>query len=164
MKWLMVLMIPLLFAPAYGWEDIAILDLHYENGQLFLQEALYLRGFYPDRNIQPSEGYRLAVLDGDEEVYSFVFRIPDYSYVDVSSNSELTGGIVKLDKVDFSLTVPFPEGADNVVIYDEFDSKVIETTPKTPTLAILLILGGVAVIVLLAITIKKRRPRPDSNW
>lgn len=159
---MLFLLLIILAGSAHAWDDIAILDLRYESGKLFLKDTLYLRGFYPDRNVQPSQGYKLSVLDGEKEVYSFRFEIPNAD-VDISNpdTKELSGGQVRLKRVDFSLTVPFPENADRIEIYDDFNKKIIEAKPESnSTMIVLISAAALVIIVLLAVIIRKIRPRP----
>ncbi len=142
-------------------EPVVVVKLSYQNGKLALRDSFFMKGFYPQNDAQPSAGYRLAVLKTGEEVYSLRFDIPHSQFVDVSDpeTGKLSGGEVELDRVDFALTVPYPDGSDHIVIYNDHNKKVIETQEKDNSLYFIFfgLLLGIIGIILIIIT-KKIRP------
>jgi len=107
---------------------IQILDLQYKESKLSLISQTAKIGYYPDRKIQPKDGYTCIILsENDKILYSFKFKIPEYTFVDVTdpAKDELSGGIVKLDSTEFALTLPYFKEAKSIILYNEKNNEVL---------------------------------------
>lgn len=94
--------------------DVILVSLHYENGEISLNERYNLVGHYPDRKIQEGDHYLSVVSGKGEKLYSFRFNVPNKIYTDSSSKG---GNVIELDEVDFGLLVPYFEEAKDIKIY-----------------------------------------------
>ena len=107
--------------------QVLVLKLNYDNGGISLVNKTLKYGFYPDRNYQPENGYTLEIISNHDDVlYDFTFRQPNIMYVDGTVNETLTGGIVAMDNVDFSLVVPYFEEAKEIRIYSPEDDLLMK--------------------------------------
>lgn len=107
---------------------VYILNLNYDNGKITLKDKIVKYGYSPDRKIQPEEGYRAEVASATGDVlYFFNFEVPSKIYVDVTEpgTNELSGGIIKLDKTDFALVIPYFEEAKEIRFYDINNNMVL---------------------------------------
>ena len=97
MKKLILLLLLILTIKIVEASKIYFLELNYDNGLLTLKDKKLLNGYYPDRNTQPNEGYRLEVASfSNEIIYSFNFEPPLTVYTDASDeNGTLSGYVVK---------------------------------------------------------------------
>ena len=102
-------------------DKVYILDLKYDKGSITLVNQTIQYGFYPDRIIQPEEGYKCEVIAKDGSLlYSFSFDAPLKENVDVSvpEKEELTGGLIVYDKQNFALVIPYFDDAKEIRFSD----------------------------------------------
>ncbi|MBU0615147.1 MAG: hypothetical protein KJ601_03565 [Nanoarchaeota archaeon] len=115
-----VLFVLLLCSIVYA-ESVMIINVHYKDGVLRITDKAVQPGNYPDRKVQPDNGYNLELLSATGEVlYSFKFTLPIYQFED-SVNPDLTvsGGVTKLSETEFALTLPYLKDADVIKIYNQ---------------------------------------------
>jgi len=83
--------------------DVLVINFHYDNGIITLNDKTIMLGYYPDRNFQPEFGHRLEILsETNAKLYSFI----------------------RLNETDFSLIVPYFDNAKEINIYNERNYKV----------------------------------------
>jgi hypothetical protein len=100
-------------------EQVMVLDLHMEEGNVTLSNYSIQYGFYPDRRYQPDYGYELEIHSAEEMLYDFTFKDPSHVYREGGDeDGHLHGGLVVLDEVDFALTVPYHPEMEEVLIYN----------------------------------------------
>lgn len=145
-------------------DKILIIDLYYNQGKLDIMAVQHDYGYYPDRLVQPSSGYRLSMI-GDSEVYSFIFPDPRIIFTDVSDKyNNLKGGILILNETSFSLIVPDIKEAKQIIITDQNDEKVTsldikseEVISKPPYNVIITILLFISLSILFIAYKKKKK-------
>ena len=124
---------------AYAMSNkIIITDLHYEEGNLKLNGKIVKPGFFPDRRIQPKEGYRVDMISSQGEyLYGFYFEIPLNLYTDLvhKGTTMITGGVTVLNQTDFALTMPFPDDLKEIRFYDPEDTLVLTVNVKEENLS-----------------------------
>jgi hypothetical protein len=100
-------------------DRVIIVNFNYDNQLITYKGQAAKCGFYPDRRLQPSSGYRAEMVGEEGVQYSFRFDIPLKLYVDASdpSTKELSGGIILLNQTDFALIFPYLD-AKEIVIYN----------------------------------------------
>ena len=116
MKWIIALLltIPLVFAQP---TSINVLNLEYNNEDIKILEKFSMLGYYPDRQIQPSEGYLLKIIGvNDEILYSVRFMPPTNEYLDGWDGTYNLGEIYSRTKFNFSLVVPSFSNERQIVI------------------------------------------------
>jgi len=99
---------------------VYLLDLHYDNGEINLNEISLETGYNPDRKIQYGD-YKLEVISFDyTTIYSFNFRAPRI-YADKSDKikGEIDGAVIDLDEADFTLVIPYFKDGKDIKIYKE---------------------------------------------
>lgn len=157
----------LLLQTAYALPSrIQILNLEYEENKLSLTNKITKLGYYPDRKIQPESGFRCEIVSSDNEVlYTFKFKIPNKIFVDVTDpvKNELSGGIVKLDKTEFALIVPYFKEAAEINFYDEKGKKALTIDIAEERLSIRrdmwLIIFGLLFLLIVSYLIHKNKKR-----
>lgn len=101
---------------------IYILDLNYDKGNFNLLDISVKQGYAPDRQIQPETGYKSEIVSFTNEVlYSFKFEIPLVIHLPPPRSDEEPGAQIYLDKVDFTLLIPYFENGESINIYDPSD-------------------------------------------
>ncbi len=141
--------------------EVVVIDLHYEDGYITLNDKTVKLGYYPDRKIQPENGYRLEVVSfSGESLYSFRFKIPLEIFTDYTEGDELKGNVIRLNATDFSLIIPDYADAKEIRFYNERNYKVAEINVHEEKLApkgsyLWIIAAAVAAVAALFI-IKKR--------
>ncbi len=112
----------LLLLPSFSYalqDQVIILDLLYDEGNISLQDSTIKYGFYPDRRFQPQYGYTLQVLAEEEIMYGFVFGEPFKEHREgTNEQGELFGGLHVLNYTLFSLTLPYYDNMTHILIYD----------------------------------------------
>ncbi len=144
---------------------IQILNLKYQDNTLSLTEKVIKLGYYPDRLIQPKTGHTYEIVATDETIlHTFKFIIPTRIFVDVTDpiKDKLSGGIVKLNKTEFALIVPYFKKAKEIRIYDEQTNIVLTIDVKEEQMAakkgIVWSLGiGLMVLLIIIFSIIKRK-------
>lgn len=122
---LILLIITLLFPGAIqgannqGPSDkVFVLKLNYDEGNLKFINLSIKPGFAPSRVIQPETGYRCEIISSsDEVVYSFKFTIPNKLSAPPPRPGEKPIGSLTLDKINFSLIIPYFKDAKLINIY-----------------------------------------------
>jgi len=140
---------------------VYILNLHYEGGSITLIDKKVDYGISPDRLIQPEFGFRAELVDfNDDKLESFRFAAPNEMFVDYSSEGELHGGIIILDKTDFALVVPYYEELKEIKFYNKenmiISSVIVEDEKLAPSSAYGY-LAGVLVLVGIIVWMWKRK-------
>lgn len=163
MKKILLLAILLLFASfTYAQSNVVVINVHYDRGILEIGEHQIQIGNYPDRKVQPDNGFRLDVLSDTEQVlYSFEFLLPIYRFEDsVNFDLSLIGSVQKLSETDFALIVPYFEDSQKIVIYnpdgfevsslslEEFFSPTVKTVLFF-SIPIILVLVGLFILLWL---------------
>ena len=123
MKRIILLAIVLFSSLAYAQETdlIRVLDLHYEKGDINIIESVLKPGHYPDRNVQPENGYTLEIISKTgNKLYEVIFEPPIKIFHDVSDeNGDLSGGIIFLDEASFGMIIPYFNDEAEINIYNE---------------------------------------------
>jgi hypothetical protein len=110
--------LPLLPLTSAALQQVMVLDLTYERGNITMENSTVKHGFYPDRRIQPESGYTLALFSEGEVLYSFTFKDPAHEIREgTDEHGDLSGGLIIHEHVRFSLIVPYYEEMDRIVIY-----------------------------------------------
>ena len=143
---------------------VLILNLDYDDGKITFKDKIIKIGYSPDMKIQPEEGYRLDVVSREDTLlYSFKFEVPLDVYVDAASadGKEMSGGLIRLDKADFALAIPYFEDAKEIKIYDERDTQqlginVEEKAQKRSKLWIIMPIAAF-ILLLIALFLHKKR-------
>jgi hypothetical protein len=131
MKTLIFLLIFILLTGSVYAEKVYIFNFNYDNGIITLKEQVIKEGYFPDRRII-KEGYSCSLLDGlGENIYSFKFELPNKIFTDVV-DEKMEGGVIVLDKTDFSFIMPYFSGSENLVCYNEAGYEILrEKTAHT---------------------------------
>ena len=162
MKKLILLLLLILTINIVEASKIYFLELNYDNGLLTIKDKKLLNGYYPDRNTQPNEGYRLEVASfSNEIIYSFNFEPPLTVYTDASDeNGTLSGYVVKLKQKDFTITLPYSEDAKEINIYDKtgeiLSIDVREFNRKPKIIGIIMAVIILALILTLFLLLKRK--------
>jgi hypothetical protein len=157
-----LLVLILLFSVEALAQEVMVLDLHYDDGFITMKDKTILLGYYPDRNFQPSIGYRLEVVSFDDtNLYSFRFKLPLDEFLDYNTD-KLQGGVIRVNETDFSLIVPYFDDAKEINFYNERNYKVAEVNlvderfaPKGVVFLVYVIV--ILLIIGLILLIKKRK-------
>ena len=100
--------------------EIIFLYLHYDRGDITLQEAELRRGYLPGYKLQPSTGYRAELIDNeDQRLFAVTFEPP----LLIMSPPPLPGdrgeeAFLTLQETDFALILPYSRLASRVDIVD----------------------------------------------
>ena len=149
-------------------EQIIIFDFSYDKGLITLTSQSIQEGYYPDRKIQPEEGYKCALADNnDNTIYDFKFEIPLKVYTDVINKGNIEGNVIRLNETEFSLIMPFLEKAEKIKCYNiggyEIINKEIEKIPLSPEKSNfniwIFVLVALAVLFFIIFRRKKREQR-----
>ena len=107
---------------------VFVLRFSYDNGNMVMTDKYATAGYAPDRK-SADNGYRLDILNRQGGIlYSTYYEIPLIEYLDVTNNDtgELTGGVVRYNRLNFSIVVPYFEDAEMISIYNKKNFKIIE--------------------------------------
>lgn len=154
-----------LISSAYA-EKVYIFDFNYDNGIITLNGQTIKEGYYPDRNIQPENGYKCGLYDtGNKDLYNFKFELPLTVYTDVIKNSNVDGQIIFLNETDFSFIMPYKDKSANLVCYNPKGYEILrqETShvvlsPEGPT-TFLMVYGAAALAVLIILIFWMRKKK-----
>jgi hypothetical protein len=101
-------------------EKVIIFNLNYDYGEITLKAQMIKDGYYPDRNIQPEDGYKCQLKnDNDGTLYSMKFELPTNVFTDYNSNNKVSGGVIILNETDFSFVMPYRTESKNLVCYNK---------------------------------------------
>lgn len=166
--WLLLLALLMINVALAEDNTVYLLDLHYDNGKITINNIKIETGFSPDYKIQFGD-YRLEVISFDNKaIYAFNFRAPRL-YADKSNErtAEIDGEVIDLEEADFTLIVPYFKGGKDIKIYKEnnevFSTDISEfiikqSQKRTFTwLYILLAVISVIIIFVLYKTIYKKK-------
>jgi len=119
-KVLYLLMLLLVINLVYA-QKVIVLNFDYDNGKIEFVEKTTKIGYYPDRKIAVSEGYKLVAISNTYEVlYSFNFEVPNKIFTDISTEyGEINGNLIVLNKTSFSLVIPYFDNLKEIKILDE---------------------------------------------
>lgn len=147
-----ILMVSLMGIVKAEDDMVYVLNLHYENDKITLTDSVLKYGYSPDYKI-PYGDYSLYVLDDAENIlYSFSFAVPLTVYTDVVVDQNTVGEVIKLDKTDFSLTIPFFAKAKELRIYDKDNAFIFSEdiySEGSNHIILFSVIGSVVVIILL---------------
>lgn len=162
-KIISMLLILLFIAPAIAESGkVFILNFHYEDNELTFIDKTIKYGHYPDRKIQPQEGHTLNIINRNNIVlYSFRFEIPDKAFTDIIKDNKTMGGVIVLDKTDFSIVVPYFDDVYKINIYNERDritlSIIIKEGFNKNTIYVALIIIIIALITAFVLFRRKKK-------
>ncbi len=123
---IIAVMFILLLSIVIAQNEVFIVDLNYEDGELTVKEVMTKTGYYPDRKIHKGEDYTLDLVSEDEVLYSFKFEVPLRIQTDViNEDGEIEGGVIVLDKSNFALVLPYYDKAKEIKIYDNKNKEVV---------------------------------------
>jgi len=137
-------------------QKVIILNFDYDNGKISFIDKTIKTGYFPDRKITPSKGYKLVeISDKYEVLYSFNFEVPRIIFTDISTEyGEIKGNMIVLNETSFSLVVPYFENLKEIKILDENQDELttVNFAPKlSPSrynlLAIILFIIGIIFVV-----------------
>jgi hypothetical protein len=101
-------------------DRVIIFNFNYDHGTITLKEQMIKEGYYPDRKIQPEEGYKCQLKnDAGRNFYSMKFDLPVNVFTDTLSNGNTVGGVVILNQTDFSFVVPYIAESKDLVCYNK---------------------------------------------
>jgi hypothetical protein len=123
---LLLLILPKIVSAAPA--RVQVLNLEYEKDKLSVIDQVVKLGYYPDRKVQPDNGFRATIFSEDEAIlYDFKFKIPNKIFVDVTDSvkDELSGGIIELNKTQFALIVPYFSNAKEIRFYNEKNNQIL---------------------------------------
>jgi hypothetical protein len=133
-------------------QQVVILKMDYDKGNISLLNKSIKYGFLPDRRYQPEYGYKVEIISFDNKILEdFRFKVPNVLYVDSTALSgELDGGKIILDKTEFALIFPYYPEMKEVKIYNSNDELISKSdiSDKKKVNSGLLIFGIVGLIVL----------------
>lgn len=109
-------------------EKILFININYKDSEITVNEMAYGRGFVP--NFEESsfrDAFKKAeirLLDEDKEIiYSSYFFIENMRFQDFvdESTGEMSGGIVELNDINFTIITPYPNNLDSIEIYSDYN-------------------------------------------
>jgi|TARA_B100001971_G_C18221748_1_gene557661 hypothetical protein len=143
---------------------VYVVAFRYENGQLFFHDKMVKFGYSPDRNLMSGD-YSGRILSKDgSELYAFKFNVPLERFVDLSdlNTGKISGGVVKVDKTNFAIVLPYFNKAESIKIYDPDYVRIINIDVKEiegPNYKMWINISLLVVIVgiVIAIAIRRRK-------
>src|SRR3989339_408423 len=108
---------------------VYVANFNYDGGIITYKDKVMKCGYFPDRKLQPDEGYEAQIISmNDEVLYSFRFEVPLKVNIDLSDPivKSLSGGILILNETDFALIFPYYDKARSIVIYNPRQYRVLE--------------------------------------
>lgn len=154
-------MVLVLASSVSAFGKIFVVSLNYNKGDISINDKVIKLGYYPDRKIQPEDGYICEIISyTDEVLYSFRFEVPLKIYLDSSDgvSKGLSGGYILLDNADFALVMPYFDNAKEIRIYrPEGKTKRLELNMSVEEIMLskdsrIMIIGSVlGVLILLAL-------------
>ena len=169
---IIILMVLILAGSVSAIGRIFVVSLNYNKSGISENEKMIKFGYYPDRKIQPEDGYIAELIsDTNEILYSFRFEVPLKIYLDSSDEitKDISGGYILLDNVDFALVMPYFDNAKEIRIYrPERNAKKLELGIKVEEIRLSKasrlivagsILGAFVLLILLLLLARKTRKR-----
>jgi len=163
MNKIILLIVLLMLISIVSAEQVAVVNFNYDNGVITVKDRSVKLGYYPDKNYQPDEGYRVEVVDiNGDKLYSLRFKIPLEVFTDISEGDGIDGGLIVLNETDFSVIVPYYEEAQEIIFYNPRNYRVASLDISDEKFAprdysiVFYILGGI-VLVGIIIFIKKKK-------
>lgn len=139
---------------------IYVLNLYYDRGNITLVDIFTKIGYSPDRKIQPETGYRCEVVSkGNTVLYSFRFEIPIEVNAPPPLENESSESVIYLEKVNFTLLMPYFKNAKSIDVYSPSDEKMLsvdvsgyDSMMKSNSLNIYIVaVAAILIIVLIAL-------------
>lgn len=148
-------------AMALESSKVFVLKLNYDDGKLALIDKAIKFGYAPDRK-SIDEGYKLEILDdAGDMIYTTNFELPLIEYIESanSTTGELSGEVIRYEKIDFTLVVPYFESADKIEIYNKNKFRIVEVELKKKDYGIFLwvVMGFLILIIIFVFGRKKRK-------
>ncbi len=141
---------------------VYIIDLHYKDEVITVNDIIIKTGYYPDRKLQPEKGYTLELISDDNFVlYSFKFEVPLKIYTDViDENKEVRGGVIVLNETNFALILPYYDNAKEIKIYDNENKEMVSASvvPSLGERTTLKWIFGFIIIVIVLFLFFYRKP------
>jgi len=164
MKAIIFLVMALLSVSLVAADPISIYTFNYDNGKITLIAQENKEGFVPDRLLQPEEGYRCALQDNEEDLYSFKFEIPLRLITEIAGEEKIESEVIILTETDFSLLMPYIQEAEDIACYNpsgfeilrEDVEKIQEDTDQRNTVIGYIILAIIGLIILIRWQRRKR--------
>lgn len=125
----LLLIVLLSFIVAAVDNSVIVVKVHYEYDKLNIVDSTIKAGNFPDRKVQPEDGYKLEIIsDTNSVLYSIKFLVPNKRFVD-SGNADgtITGGVVVLSETDFALILPFFDDAQEIRISSPVNNVIKES-------------------------------------
>jgi len=167
MKRLIILITALLLlATATASENkVFIVDASYDNGIIKVNSVAIKPGYAPDYKLPSESDYTIAISSKDSSVlFEKPLEIPLYIYTDVIVNGKIEGSIIKLDKTDFAVVLPYTEEASEIKIL--LDGKDVTSYSAEELLSkegsntwVYYVLGGSGLLILVTLFIVIKRSR-----
>lgn len=163
MKKILLLIVLVIIPAVYSApSNINILNIEYDRGAVNVIERFPGIGYYPDRKIQPENGYLLQVIsEKDDVLYEFRFSPPKTEYLDGFDGRYNLGGIEVSDFFNFSMALPSFENEKAILIsgdgtesFFEIDEEKVDK--KFFRIVLLTLAGLGAVLVILAVATRRR--------
>jgi hypothetical protein len=113
---IILVLLPLVFAAS---QQLLILNLYYDHGNITMLNSTIKYGFLPDRRYQPENGYTVEEIAlNSSKIYGFKFKSPNEFFVDFSDeNSTLSGGKLVLEETKFAVVMPYNNNLKEIMIY-----------------------------------------------
>lgn len=117
-------------------EQVIIFNFNYDHGIITLKDQVIKEGYYPDRNIQPEEGYTCKLVgENNRNFYSFKFDIPTNLFTDAKQGSMIFGGVVFLNETDFSFVMPYIPKSSDIVCYNRRGYEILRQSVIHPIMS-----------------------------
>lgn len=155
-KLIFYIVIFILVSLVVNGQNIIVLDFEYDNGDITLKDKIIKPGHFPDRKLASREGYKIVeISDKYEVLYSANFEVPLTIFTDATTEyGEIKGNIIKLNKTEFSLVMPYFDNIKEIKIIDKNQNELtsINLSPKlspsktTALISSLFILGLICII------------------
>ena len=139
--------------------NINVLNIKYNNEDIKVLEKFNTIGYYPDRLIQPEEGYLLKIMSTENTIlYSFRFIPPVNEYLDGWDGNYNLGGIQTANKFNFSLTIPSFDNEKELIIENgkELTKFSLQKEAKIKLFAWLLIALLIGILLIIVKEVRKK--------
>ncbi len=164
--WILLVLILMANVVLAESDTVYLLDLHYDMGEISLNNIKIETGFSPDRKIQSGD-YRLEVISFyNRPIYSFNFKAPRvYSDKSDRLTGDIVGDVIDLEEADFTLVVPYFNDGKNIRIYKEnneifstdLSEFIIKQSPGRKFTFFYIILIALFIIVIIFLINKKKK-------
>jgi hypothetical protein len=160
-----ILILIILLSSFVSAEQVYLLNLNYDKGEITLKDKFVKNGFAPDYNLNSGD-YQAEIISSDNiRLYEVRFDIPLFIYSDRSDSfGEVSGDVIKRDIFDFTLVVPYFNNGKEINIYYKneriFNTKV-SSIQKSPVRNVLIyiILGILVLGAIFFVILKKKRKK-----